>query len=878
MNWLKALLQRRRLRGDLTAEIQEHLAEKVEELIAGGMSRKEATHAARREFGNVTLVQENSRGVWRWSLIEDLLMDVRFASRMLRRSPGFAVVAILTLALGVGATTAIFSVVHAVLLNPLLMQQPQRVVLLREQWRDLFGAVSVGNFTAVRRQGTSFANLCASSDASFNLATQDAPVRVQGALATADCFAMFGVPPIAGRFFTGDEDQPGRGQVALISERLWRSRLGADPTVVGRPLRINGSPYIVAGIMPRTFDPLLSERELWIPAAFTEKQLADHDNHYLTVVARLKPGVALEQGQAELNVIALRLQQAYPLDDQDRTLNIQPLTTVLLGDQRLVLPMMLGAVGFVLLIACANIVSLQLARSRTRQREIAMRAALGASRSRLVRQLLVENVLLGIAGGVVGVALAYWALMWIVAHGPAEMPRLDQSRIDGIALLFATGIAFLSSLVFGLAPARRSSSTNLNEAFKNSAAAASGHRDPIRSALVVVEVALALVLMAGAGLLIRSALLVAHVDPGFDTSDLVVGRVGLPDSEYHDPVAARQTFEKIVREAAALPGVQSAAVVSRAPLAGGASSNGLIAEGKLMSLASVVNSRLQIVSPGYLSTARIPLKAGRNFTSQDTREKTFVTIINETLARAMWPGQNPIGKRFACCEPGPKGREDPVWHEVVGVTADVRAQGLDQQPQPEFYLPLAQVPPPAWEWIGRTMDLTLRTRDAEIPARALQALVASIAPGVPVYQLSTMQQKIASTLERSHFDTFLLSIFAAAALLLSSVGIYGVLSYMVTQRTRDIGIRMALGATGSRILGEVLWHGARLTFAGVVLGLAGALAGVRVLSSMLYGVRSTDVVTFGIACFVLIAAALLASYLPASRATRVDPMVALRHE
>jgi putative ABC transport system permease protein len=878
MSSIKRLFFRRQLHSELSEEILEHLEEKIEELVAGGMSRDEATHVARREFGNMTLIQEDSRGVWRWLSIESLFTDVRFALRTLRRSPGFAVVAILTLALGVGATTAIFSVIHAVLLNPLSMQQPQRVVLLREHWRDLFAAVSVGNFADVRRQSTSFANLCASSDASFNLATQNAPVRVQGALATADCFAMFGVPPIAGGFFTDDEDQPGRGQVVLISERLWRSRLGADPSIVGRLLRINGAPYVVAGIMPREFDPLLSDRDLWTPAAFTERQLADHDNHYLNVVARLKPGVSIEQAQAELNVVALRLQQAYPLDDQGRTLNIQPLTTVLLGDQRQVLPMMLGAVGFVLLIASANIANLQLARSRTRQKEIAMRAALGASRPRLVRQLLVENIVLGLAGGVVGVTLAYWALLWIVAHGPAEMPRLDQSHIDASALLFATATAFLSSLVFGLAPALRSASTNLNEAFKNSAAASSGLRDPVRSALVVGEVALALVLMAGAGLLIRSALLVAHVDPGFDTSDLVVGRVGLPDSEYHDPVAARQTFEKIVRDTAALPGVQSAAVVSRAPLAGGGSSNGLIAEGKPMSLASIVNSRLQIVSPGYVSTARIPLKAGRDFTSQDTRDKTFVTIINETLAGTMWPGQNPIGKRFACCEPGPKGREDPVWHEVVGVAADVRAQGLDQQPQPEFYLPMAQVPPQAWDWIGRTMDLTLRTRDAEVPARALQTLVATIAPGVPVYQLSTMQQKIAGTLERSHFDTFLLSIFAAAALLLSSVGIYGVLSYMVTQRTRDIGIRMALGATGARVLGEVLWHGARLTFAGVALGLAGALAGVRMLSSMLYGVRSTDAVTFGIACFVLIAAALLASYLPASRATRVDPMAALRHE
>ena len=878
MAWVRRLFLRRRIYRDLSEEIREHLEEKVEELVAGGMSKEEALAAARREFGNVSLSEEDGREVWRWTLMESLLADIRFGLRALRKARGFTTVAVLTLALGIGATTAIFSIIRAVLMNPLAMQDPNRVVVLREQWRESFVSVSVGNFADIQRQSPSFSNLCALDQRGFNLAALDSPVRVTGELATSECFATFGVPPNAGRLFTPEEDQPGSEKVVILSERLWRSRLGADPAIVGKPLRINGALHIVVGIMPKSFDPVLSGSDLWIPQAFTPGQIADHDNHYLTVLARLNPAVSVEQAQSELNVIARRLQQAYPLDDRDRGLNVRPLTELLLGDQRLALRMMLAAVGFVLLIACANIANLQLARSRSRQKEMALRIALGASRGRLVRQLLLENVVLGLAGGAVGVLLAYWGLSWIVAHGPAEMPRLDQSRIDTGALIFACAIALLCSLLFGLAPALRSASISLNEAFKKSTGVHSGSKDRVRSALVIGEVALALILMAAAGLLIRSALFVAHIDPGFDTANLLVGRVGLPDAEYHDPVIAHQTFERMVRAAAELPGVQSAGVVSRAPLAGAGSSNGIIAEGKPLDPASIVDSRLQIVSPGYLSTVRIPLKAGRDFTPQDTREKTLVTIVNETLARTLWPGENPIGKRFACCEPGPKGREDPVWHEVVGEVADVRAFGLDRQVQPEFYLPLAQMPPPAWDWIGRTMDLAVRTQSSAAPRRELQTMVAAIAPGVPIYQLSTMQQKIAGTQERSHFDTFLLSIFAVAALLLSSVGIYGVLSYMVAQRTRDIGIRMALGATQSNVVGDVLFQGARLTAAGVAFGLVGALASVRLLSSMLYGIRATDGITFAAACLVLIAAALLASYVPALRATRVDPMVTLRHE
>jgi putative ABC transport system permease protein len=456
------------------------------------------------------------------------------------------------------------------------------------------------------------------------------------------------------------------------------------------------------------------------------------------------------------------------------------------------------------------------------------------------------------------------------------VPRLVESRIDTTTLAFACGVTLFASLLFGLAPRLRSASTQLSQAFKEGAGTSSGSRDRVRSVLVVAEVALALILMAGAGLLVRSALLVSHLDPGFNTSNLVVGRVGLPDAGYHDPMVARHTFERIIAAAADLPGVQSAAVVSRAPLAGGGSSNGLIAEGKPLDLASLVNAQLQIVSPTYISTVQIPLKAGRDFLPQDTRDTTLVTIVNETIARTMWPGENPIGKRFACCEPGSKGRMDPVWHEVVGVVADVRAWGLDQQIQPQFYLPIAQMPASAWDWIGRTMDVVVRTQGGPIPLNALRTTVASIAPGVPIYRVSSMQQKISGTLERSHFDTFLLAIFAGTALLLSSVGIYGALSYIVAQRTREIGIRMALGATQAQVMRDVLGYGVRLTSLGLVFGLAGALAGTRVLSSLLYGVRSTDAITFVAVSMVLTAVAFMASYIPARRAMRVDPIVALR--
>jgi putative ABC transport system permease protein len=808
-----------------------------------------------------------------------LIQDVRYALRQTRKNPGFTVVAVITLALGIGANTTMFSVVRAVLLRPLAMQDPSRVICVQEHWREMFGGLSVGNFADAQQQSNSFTSLGASGNASFNLATRDAPERVEGEITTASYFPTFGVQPIAGRVFMPDEDRPGHAQVVVISERLWRSHFHGDSAFVGQTIQLNGLPYTVIGVMPKSFDPLLENSELWVPAAYTAQQLANHDDHYLSVVARLKPGGTLAAAQSEMKVIAQRLQQEFPIEDKERGLYLSPLATVLLGDQKLMLWMLLAAVGLLLLIACANIANLQLARARTRKQEITVRAALGASAKRIARQLLVESMVLGIGGGAAGVLLAYQGVAWIVAHGPASVPRLDQSSVDGVALAFACAATLLSGLLFGIAPALRAGSVRLSDAIKEGAGTLSVSRDRVQSVLVVGEIALALMLVTGAGLLIRSALFVLRLNPGFDAANLVVGRVGLPDAKYRDPAVARQTFERMIDAAAALPGVESSAVVSRVPLGEGWSGNGLIAEGRPLDPSSLVSAISQFVSPGYLSTVRIPLKDGRNFSVQDTRDKTLVTIVNETLARTMWPGENPIGKRFACCEDnGPKERMTPVWHEVVGVVGDVRLRGLDVDVQPTFYLPLAQMPHGAWDWLGRTMDLVVRTRGGVFPANDLRMIVATIAPGVPIYQLSTMQEKIAGALEESHFDTFLLSLFAGIALVLSSVGIYGVLSHVFSQRTRDIGLRMALGATRGQIASHVLGSGLRLIVPGIALGVVGALSGARLVASLLYGVSATDSVTFIVASGTLAIVALVASYIPARRAMQVDPMVALRYE
>lgn len=816
--------------------------------------------------------------------METLVQDVRYSLRMLRKSPILTMVAVLTLALGVGANTAVFSVINAVLLRPLPYPNADRIFLVTETWRGQGGVnVSAGNFNDWKAQSTVFASMSAVQTANFNLASGGSAERVAGSKVSVDFLETFGIQPLRGRFFTPEENQPGRDQVVVLSEKLWRSQFGSDPDILGKPVQVDGVPNTVVGVLPGWFDPIGNNDQLWKPIAFTSARLAEHDEHYLTVLGRLKPGVSEKQAQSELDVIAGNQQKRYAVDDAERGIALMSLSTVLVQDVKPVLLLVMGAAALVLLIACANIANLQLARGRARQQEIAIRRALGADRWRVVRQMLIESITLSALGAAAGLVLAYWGSHWLIQAGPAGIPRINETRVDGNTLVFALLLAPLSGLISGIVPALRSGSSSLNETFKQQAGTISKGlaHDRTRSVIVASEIALAMMLVVGAGLLIHSALLLQKVNLGFDPKGVLVGRISLPESQFpgsqfKDPGTIKQTLEGMVEKIKTIPSVSAAAVVSRAPMRGGGS-NGLVPEGRPMEPASAINSRLRLVSPEYFTTMRVELKRGRLFSDQDVRSSPKVMVINQTLARMAFPGQDGVGKRIACCEAGPD--HLPIWHEVVGVVGDVQGWGLDQQVRPEFYLPLRQAPAEFWTWLQNSVDLVVRSEpDPVTLTGAMREAVAQIAPGVPVYEVSTMSKNIAMSRETANFNSFLLLLFTGIALLLAAVGIYGVLSYAVAQRTYEIGIRMALGATRENVLQLVLKGGLRIAAAGLLCGALGAILSNRLFTALLFGVKPLDAVSFMAAAGILLLVALFASYIPARRATKVDPMVALRYE
>ena len=664
----------------------------------------------------------------------------------------------------------------------------------------------------------------------------------------------------------------------MLSDELWRRRFGRDPGVVGTEVRLDGRPHMVIGVMPASMDYTVFDEELWVPTAFTPGQLAEHDEHFLSVLGRLAPGVGRIQAEEEMRGLARWLETTYPKENRDRGIVMAPFMEELVGDYRPRLYVLLGAVAFVLLIACANIANLLLARGAARSREIAIRAAIGAGRGHLLRQALTESLVLAGAGGLLGLLAGYWGVTALAAFGPEDVPRLALARVDGPALAFALGLTMLSGLVFGLAPALRTAARPPHEALKEGGRTGSraGSRDRLRNVLVVSEIALALVLLTGAGLLIRSAIALNGVNPGFDPRGVVAGRVSLPAVAYETPEQVTRAFDRIEERLAAVPGVASGALVSSAPLEDG-SSNGLVPEGRPLDIASSINSLMRLVTPGYFATMRIELVRGRTFTADDRRGAPPVMVINETLAREAFPGQDPIGKRIACCEPGPDGL--PNWKEIVGVVKDVHAQGLDREPIPEFYLPMVQAPAAAWSWTDRTMTVAVRAQvDAISLMTPLRRALAEVDPALPLYNLGTMQGRLMDSLAQSRFSTMLLTVFGAIALILAAIGVYGVISYGVTQRTQEIGIRMALGARHADVLGLVVRHGVVLAGIGLAVGLTGALVLSSLLSSLLFLVSPTDPPTFATGMVVLTAVALLAAAIPARRAARTDPMVALRNE
>jgi predicted permease len=808
--------------------------------------------------------------------MDSFRQNLRYAVRSLRKSPALTVSVVLTLGLCIGATTAIFSVVYSVLFRPLPFDRPEQILLLRTSWKDQPNSFSAGNWIDVKRRTKTFQYFVPVTGESFNLAGTDAPENVDGARIGADYFTLLGVAPALGRSFLPEEDAPGRGDVVLLSDGLWRRRFGADPSVVGREIRLDGRPHTVVGVMPASLTYNLYDEELWVPTAFTAERLAMHDEHFLAVLGRLRPGVTRATAEEEMRGLARWLQETYPKENRQRGITMSPLTEEVIGDYRARLYVLLGAVGFVLLIACANIANLLLARGAARSRETAIRVAIGAGQGHLLRQALTESLVLAVAGGGLGLLIAYWSVAGLVAFGPEDVPRLADAGVDGPVLGFALGLTLLSGLVFGLAPALRTASRPPHEALKEGGRGSHGGRDRLRNVLVAGEIALALVLLTGAGLLIRSAVALGGVDPGFDPNGVVAGRISLSEASYPGPGQVTAAFTRIQERIAAVPGVSGAALVSAAPLEGG-NTNGLVPEGRPLELGSAINSAMRLVTPDYFATMRIQLLRGRIFTADDRAGATRVMIINQTLAREAFPAQDAVGKRIACCEPGPDG--SPNWKEVVGVVADVRAQGLAEEPVPEFYLPMLQAPVAAWSWTDRTMTVAVRSgADAASIMGPLRRAVAEVDPSVPLYDLGTMQGRVIESLAQSRFTTMLLTAFGALALILAAIGVYGVISYGVAQRTQEIGIRVALGARRGDVLAMVVRHGAVLAAVGLAVGLAGALLLSRLLGSLLFRISPTDPPTFATGVVVLTAVAVLAAALPAMRAARTDPMVALRND
>jgi predicted permease len=867
---------------EVAEETEFHLEMRTQEYIARGLDPAAARDAALRRFGDLEHVRAACREIGRRrdtemrrrEILGELRQDVTFAVRQLAANPGFTFIAVLTLALGIGATTAIFSAVHAVVLRPLPVPRPQRLMAIVSAWQDQPSGLSAGSFTEMADLQRSFSDMTAIQLASFNLADGGTPERTIGARVTASYFRVFGVPPERGRVF-GASDQPGRERVVVLSHRLWARRFGADPAVLGRDVRMNGQPYTVVGIMPARFDFTSDSEELWVPIAFTPERKANYDENYLRVVARLRDGVTRQQAGQDLATLAAGLRQRHPRENRERTFQVQPFMERLIGDSSTRLMVLLGAVGLVLLIACGNVANLLLARGAVRAHELAIRSSLGAGQGRIVRQLLTESAVLALVSAVVGLAFAWWGVRALVALSPPGVPRLDQTTLDGTVLAFTLGLSIASSVVFGLAPALRAGRASGAALKEGGRGAAGAGRDWLRPALITLEVALAVLLLVGAGLLIRSAVALQRVQPGFDPRGVLSARIMLPAVEYQEPERVIATFDRLLAETAQLAGVRSAALSNQVPLSPGGGNNGLIAEGKPDSSEFSVSSQLRVVTPGYFQAIGIPIVRGRGFDAGDRRGRQKVMVISQTLAEALFPGQDPIGKRVSCCERGPGHSRD--FKVVVGVAGNTRWLGLAAGIEPEFYLPVAQAPAVVWDWTQRSMYVVARTDGSpESLTPSLRRIVAGIDPDLPLYEIKTMEERIVSSLSTARFNTLLLTLLGAIGLILSAVGIYGVIAYFVTQRTSEIGVRMALGATRRDVTRLVLRQAAGPVAAGVLLGLAASAVATRVLAANLVGVERMDPVTLAAVVAVLAGAAFLASVFPARRAASVDPKEALQ--
>jgi len=867
------LFHKERVDQEFSEEIQAYLDMLTEANLKQGLSPQEARRSALVELGGVEQVHEKVREIRMGQFIETVWRDVRCGLRALVHSPIFTVVTVLSLALGIGANTAIFSVVNGLLLRPLPYPEPEQIVHV---WHtppqqsfpglDKF-SVSPANYLDWKAQSTAFEQMAVYTYLGLSLSTNNDPLPLTAAAVSSDFFSVLRSNATQGRTFIPDEERVGRDQVVVIGHGLWQRAFGANPNIIGQTLTLNSRSFTVVGIMPPGFE-FPREAELWVPLAWDDNERQTRSIHDYLVIARLKQNVSLDQARAQMSTISSRLEQQYPKENKGWGAVVIPLREDLVGDMRLALLVLFCAVGFVLLIACANVANLMIARGANRQKEIAVRIALGAGRARLVRQLLTESVLLAVTGGLFGLLLAVWGSRMLVRLG--SLPNSGDIGIDTWALGFTLLVSFAAGIIIGIVPALQFTRTSISETLKQGAGRTGGTplKQYTRKALVISEVALSLVLLIGAGLMIRSFWKLQNVDPGFDTRNALTMSLILTPIRYSEPQQRLAFVDQAIEQIRAVPGVVSVGATTKIPLAGGGSTQPFSIEGRpTAAIAEQPMAQTRYISPDYFRAIGIPLRQGRVFSDQDRDKSVPVVIISEAMARRFWPGENPIGRRLT-----PSFHLEQGAREIVGVVGDVKTSGLDVDASAMMYLPYKQAPLPFMSFVVRT------AANPESLIQPVSKAIYSIDKEQALTDVQTMEQVLRKSFSGRRFNMMLLLTFAGVALLLAAVGVYGVMNYTVTLRRRELGIRMALGAEKMDVLRLVLGQGLMLTLIGVGAGLISAYALTRLMASLLYGVTATDYLTFGSVSAVLIAVGLAASYVPARRATKVNPTIALRAE